>query len=91
MKNFKKGLLATAIILVSAGSAFATNVAKQKEVGIVQRFRYDPSQPLVKCIETPTSCESTGAELCTWTDVSGTHQMYEFINGTMCGAPLYKN
>lgn len=90
MKNFKKALVATAIILVSAGSAFATNIEKQKAATIEPGFRYDPSNPVEQCIQTAQECSTVGTEICTWSDAMGTHQLFKQINGTTCGLELYK-
>lgn len=93
MKNLRSGLLAAAIILVSAGSAFATNIAKQDSSSSTELgFRYDPSAPVEKCISTSTECTDNVGPACTWVDPSDSsvHHLYEFINQTTCGSMLYK-
>lgn len=91
MKNLRSGLLAAAIILVSAGSAFATNIAKQDSSSSTELgFRYDPSAPVEKCINTGVECETTGVEVCQWSDGVNMHNLQQFINGTFCGETLYK-
>ncbi|MBW8360017.1 MAG: hypothetical protein K0M63_09500 [Weeksellaceae bacterium] len=84
----KRFILPAAVILIGAGSAFATGVAKEKNATIVQGFRYDPAAPGVKCIETPVDCSTTEGPACTWDDGVTTHNLYQFVNETMCGLQL---
>ena len=91
MKKFKSLLLPAAIILIGAGAAFATNAAKNSQVG-VPGYYFDSSQS--KCIETDEMCSTTPGDFCTWKDPSdplGTsHILREEINETSCGNVLYK-
>lgn len=86
----KKFILPAAVIMIGAGSAFASNATQKKADAALLGFRYDPSAPVVKCIETPVDCTTQFGELCTWDDGATVHQLYQEVNSTMCGVPLYK-
>lgn len=84
----KKFILPAAVIMIGAGSAFASGVTNKKDATTVQGFRYDPSAPSVKCIATPVECSTDVGPACTWYDGVKVHNLYEFVNETMCGLQL---
>ncbi len=83
----KKFILPAAVIMIGAGSAFASGGAKEKGT-IVQGFRYDPAAPEEKCIATPVECSTVVGPACTWSDGGKVHNLYEYVNDTMCGLQL---
>ena len=92
MKILKQIYLPALIVLIGAGAAFATNTAKHSEMILEPGYYFDSTQPVVKCIQTPEQCETTGVETCTWTDEENsiTHELSQEVNQTMCGQQLFK-
>ncbi|MCJ7935969.1 MAG: DUF6520 family protein [Chryseobacterium sp.] len=83
----KKFILPAAVILMGAGAAFATNVAKNsKTTATSYRIGSLSEEP---CMLTPKECNQTGVVVCTWFDGANTHNLYE-IDGTVCGTELFE-
>lgn len=90
MKNFKKIALPVAILLMGAGSAYATTAFKSSKVDM-QGYRFDPAAPVgEKCILTEKQCTTNPGDVCTWSDASGTHNLSQNIDGTSCGNQLFE-
>ncbi|MGE8514441.1 MAG: DUF6520 family protein [Chryseobacterium culicis] len=90
MKKMRKIALPLAVLLFGAGSAYATTAFKTKTVEM-QGYRYDPLAPIgERCKITEKRCQTEIGEVCTWTDVSGTHNLFQDIDGTSCGAQLFE-
>jgi hypothetical protein len=90
MKNFRKIALPVAILLMGAGSAYATTAFKTTAAEM-QGYRFDPAAPVgEKCILTEKRCSDVGNEVCTYSDVSGTNNLSQNIDGTSCGNQLFE-
>ncbi len=86
MKNLKSFILPAATILIGAGAALATNVAKNSDNGLQSGFYIDSSTG--DCRQSPETCTSIPGDLCTWDDGSTIHSLFE--DGTECTVSLYK-
>jgi hypothetical protein len=90
MKNLRKIALPVAILLLGAGSAYATTALKSGNAEM-QGYRFDPSAPAgEKCILTEKRCSDVVGEVCTWNDAAGTHNLFQNIDGTSCGSQLFE-
>lgn len=92
MKNFRKIALPVAILLMGAGSAYATTAFKSSNVVDQPGYRYDPSAPVgQRCILTEKMCTDIEGDVCTYSDPSsGTQNLSKFLNGTSCGDQLFE-
>ncbi len=89
MTKFKQFLVPAVIILMGAGAAFATNVAKDSQAS--QEGYYFDSTKNECILAEGSSCSPTGSAVCTWKDSNGTvHELSSQINETMCGDPLFR-
>ncbi len=82
MKTLKSLVLPTALILVAAGSAFATNVSKQSAMTTVQGHVYRPNEEIT-CQPTSKWCDNNGSFICTVDVGMGTEDLY-VLQGTDC-------
>ncbi|MDM1556124.1 hypothetical protein HX126_16280 [Chryseobacterium indologenes] len=90
MKNFRKIALPVAILLMGAGSAYATTAFKSVKTDF-QGYRFDPSAPVgQRCVLTEKMCTDIQGEVCTYSDASGTHNLSKNIDGTSCGDQLFE-
>lgn len=86
----RKIALPVAILVLGAGSAYATTAFKSAKMDF-QGYRFDPSAPVgQKCIVTEKICSDNGGDVCTYTDGSGTHNLFKNIDGTSCGDQLFE-
>lgn len=87
MKILKTSLLPVALLLIGAGSAYATNVSKDAKKAQIQGhvIRDDEPQP---CQDAFTQCEDQGLVICTVNLGMGSEPVYEKV-GTSCGNNLY--
>jgi len=91
MKNFRKIALPVAILLMGAGSAYATTALKSTNLVDQPGYRFDPSAPAgQRCILTEKMCTDVLGEVCTYSDASGTHNLFQNIDGTSCGNQLFE-
>ena len=91
MKNFRKIALPVAILLMGAGSAYATTAFKSSKVVDQLGYRFDPSAPVgERCVITEKMCTETPGDVCTYSDASGTHNLTRNIDGTSCGDQLFE-
>jgi len=83
MKKLKNVLLPAVIILMAAGAAFATNVAKNS-LNVAEGYRFESSNR--QCVDTK-QCSTDPGDICTWTDpsTSVTYSLHNRISSTMCG------
>lgn len=90
MRKMRKIALPLTVLLLGAGSAYATTAFKSKKVDM-QGYRFDPLAPAgQKCVLTEKQCTDVIGEVCTWTDASGSHNLFQNIDGTSCGNQLYE-
>lgn len=90
MKKMRKIALPLAVLLLGAGSAYATSVVKKSSL-VENGYRFDPLAPVEKCIMTEKSCQpDVITEVCTWSDGVNTHNLFQNAGGTSCGNPLYE-
>lgn len=87
MKILKTSLLPVALLLIGAGSAYATNVSKDAKKVPLQGYviRDDQPQP---CQDANIRCEDQGSVICTVNLGMGLETVYEKV-GTSCGNNLY--
>ena len=91
MKNFRKIALPVAILLMGAGSAYATTAFTSSKVVDQLGYRFDPSAPVgERCVLTEKMCTDIQGDVCTYTDASGTHNLSKNIDGTSCGNQLFE-
>ena len=82
MKNLRKIALPLAILLVGAGSAYATSVEKTKdaEKALVEKngYRWVPDAPVEKCQLTEELCttDNTGV-ICTVFEGGSSHNLFD--------------
>ncbi|SDQ99545.1 hypothetical protein SAMN05421664_3032 [Chryseobacterium soldanellicola] len=77
MKKVRKIALPLAILLIGAGSAYATNVASESKAIEVFGYKYDPANPEQPCEMTSQRCETINTGLsCTVSDPSGVHNLF---------------
>jgi len=90
MKKMRKIALPLAVLLVGAGSAYATSVEKSGKL-MENGFRYDPLAPVEKCIDTQKACQrDVVTTVCTWSDGVIEHDLFQNAGGTSCGNPLFE-
>ncbi len=81
--------MTAAIILIAAGAAFATNIAKSADDDPVPGYLFD--EVLVSCDDKRSDCSTTGSDLCTWLDNNrNPHTLYLLMNGTCSDIELYE-
>lgn len=84
----KKFILPVAVVLMAAGAAFATNVAKSGNKSLVDAYRIDAITG--DCIRVQQQCETTPGLTCTWS-VDGSTPLHQLNpSETMCGDELFK-
>lgn len=90
MKILKQFIFPVAIVLMGAGAAFATNLAKQSESTLEIGYYKDPlSANPNQCKDSPVSCEISGGPVCSWTDANNTtHTLKRYVNETTCEMTL---
>jgi hypothetical protein len=88
MKKLRIVLLPAALILIGAGAAFATNVAKNSGDNLVSGYLYNSSTGM--CEQKRTNCSPSGSIYCTWSDESGSHILSKQLNETTCGKELFE-
>lgn len=86
MKNLKSLILPAAIVLIGAGAALATNVAKNSDSNSQPGYYIDSSTG--ECRQSPEMCSTTPGDLCTWDDGSSIHSLFEA--DTECTVSLFK-
>ncbi len=87
MKKFKQFILPAVIVLIGAGAAFATNAAKDSDSDLVTGYYIDSSTS--QCTEAEKKCSRVGTNACTWSDITGSHDLYD-LNGTRCDRMLFE-
>ena len=88
MKKFKQFLVPAVIILMGAGAAFATNAAKDSDSDLVTGY-YTHSSTGSQCIAAEKKCSRSGTNICTWNDITGSHQLFE-LSETGCVDVLFE-
>ena len=90
MKKMRKIALPVAILLLGAGSAYATTALKSETMDF-QGYRYDPLAPVgQQCTSVEKTCSDIEGDICTWTDAAGTHNLFKNIEGTSCEGQLFE-
>ena len=84
----KKLIFPIALMVVGAGSAFATQTANAKEKTVVPAYRIDPDSGL--CEVTGQNCNNVGTILCRWSGDGVTPLHDAPISPTECGMNLFK-
>lgn len=89
MRKFRNVLLTAAIILIAAGAAFATNIAKNADGQSNPGYYIDNTSG--QCLNAKKPCTTVVGDMCTWRDPAtgidyNLHQLVE----TSCGDFLYK-
>lgn len=85
MRTIRKGLLPIAIVLLGAGSAFATNFAKQDKKAVNPVYRIDLSTP---CTQVEHECVPEPGPICTVAPSVQGFGMNE--SGTDCNVILFE-
>lgn len=87
MEKMRKIALPLAILLIGAGSAYATNVASQSAKAEIPGWKIDPANPAAPCVMTEQQCttDNTGV-VCTVSDASGVQNLYQ----TGCEQELFR-
>lgn len=88
MKNFRTILLPAVLVLVGAGSAYATHLNKQNTKLPSLGYAYHPGEA-VECVASQKSCDTQGSIICTADVGRGPEDMHEW-NGTVCGDKLFE-
>lgn len=86
MRRLKSLYLPAAIVLMGVGAAVASHSAKSSDDELKAGYYIDDSTG--QCIESPQMCSTEPGDLCTWSDETGTHNL--FLSGTDCSVPLYR-
>lgn len=74
----RKIALPLVILLIGAGSAYATNVASETKAAEIVGWKYNPENPSVPCAETTQLCTTVNTGMtCTVSDFSGVHNLFE--------------
>lgn len=89
MKILKTSLLPVALLFIGAGSAFATNLAKEGKKALVEGYviRDDQPQP---CQDANIECQEDGTVICTVDVGMGSEPVFK-EGVTSCGNNLYFN
>jgi hypothetical protein len=89
MKKFKSVLLLAALILIAAGAAFASNIAKSADDD--SRDGYYIDNTTHQCMNSGKECTTVEGTFCTWKDPD-TNIIYDLVelDGTSCGDNLYE-
>ncbi|THV57551.1 DUF6520 family protein [Chryseobacterium candidae] len=87
MKKMRKIALPLAILLIGAGSVYATNVASETKKADIPGWKIDLENPEQPCVMTSQLCttDNTGI-VCTVSDASGVHDLYE----SSCETELFR-
>jgi len=88
MKTFKKLIFPAAVLLLGAGSAFATNLNKTSGKALKDGYVYRPGET-VECQNVHISCSDVGENICTANVGMGSEQLFDF-NGTDCPNNLFE-
>ena len=94
MRKIRKIALPLAILLVGAGSAYATSVSKLStdKSGLAERFgyRWNPDAPAEKCQLSDQLCttDNTGV-ICTVVEGTSTHNLFDG-EGIPCNEVMFK-
>lgn len=92
MKKIRQIALPLAILLVGAGSAYATSVTKSSTKDAAEKlgYRWNPEAQGVKCVQSEELCttENTG-NICTVVEGSDTHQLFDG-DGIPCEQVMYR-
>lgn len=86
MKKLRSLYLPAAVVLMAVGAAVATNNAKSSDDDLKAGYYIDDSTG--QCIESPQMCSTEPGDLCTWSDETGTHNL--FLSDTECTVSLYR-
>ena len=89
MKTLKTSLLPIAILLIGAGSAFATNLSKDSKQALRQGHVIREGQP-EECQDAGIECQDTGSVICTVNLGMGSEPVFEKV-GSSCVNNLYFN
>lgn len=89
MKFLKQIIVPVFVLMLGAGAALATNVAKQSENLVEKGHYYDATAWPVQCIQTTQDCEESGNSVCRFTE-NGPALM-RYVNDTSCGITLRRN
>ncbi|MFY1047506.1 DUF6520 family protein [Chryseobacterium sp. GP-SGM7] len=89
MKTIKTSLLPIAILLIGAGSAFATNLSKDAKQALRPGHVIREDQP-EQCQDAGIECQDTGSVICTVNLGMGSEPVYEKV-GSTCVNNLYFN
>lgn len=82
MKNLKTILMPAVILLLGAGSAYATHYVKPSDATLVQGYAFRDGAKK-ECIPSSKFCDITGQYVCKGDVGSGEEIMYD-LNGTTC-------
>jgi len=89
MKKMRKIALPVAILLLGAGSAYATTALKSQAVE-QQGYFYDDLAPAEKCILTEKRCTTEVGPVCNWNDGSADHELFQISTGTSCVNQMFE-
>lgn len=89
MKKMRKIALPLAVLLMGAGSAYATTAFETKTAEM-QGYFYNESAPSEKCTLVEKRCTTEIGPVCTWNDGSANHELFEIDNGTSCVGQLFE-
>lgn len=89
MKPLRKFILPAAVVILGAGSAFATNVNKNAHKAVKDGYVFRPGES-EECQNTHISCSDIlSPNICTANVGMGTEQLFDF-NGTGCPSNLFE-
>lgn len=88
MKTIRKFIFPVALVVLSAGSAFATNLSKTSNKAVKDGYVFRPGEP-VECQNTHISCEDSGVDICTANVGMGTETLYD-LSGSICPDNLFE-
>ncbi|WP_346985983.1 DUF6520 family protein [Chryseobacterium sp. POE27] len=87
MKTMRKIALPFAILLIGAGSAYATNAASATKAVEVLGYKFNPENPEQPCEMTTERCETINTGIsCQVSDASGVHNLYD----SACESELFR-
>lgn len=87
MKPLKSFILPVAVVLLSAGSAFATNVSKKSNAAIVDGYVFRPGEEQ-PCQNTFIKCSTEDGPICTADVGMGAENLRE-LSGSSCPNTLH--
>ena len=86
MKNLKKLFLPAFVLLVGAGSAYATHLEKKENAAIVRGYVFREGEN-PECVDSLKDCDTSGSFACTIIGSMGVEDLYQ-LNGSVCPLKL---